>query len=159
MRTVTEFAALTIKNAAKTQQELTAAGKTAEELPAAMGEALKLEGDRLNHLLGALEVAGNRLDDLKRVLVIALNEGETAPSGAQQKGEQWLIAEYFAPLVKKGAHPAEDRSGKRGDKRGDRRGKRGPGRGGDKDRGGRPPRGPRAEGGPKGAGPKPVTSG
>lgn len=157
MRTITEFAAITIKNAAKVRQELVGAGKTAEELPAALGEALKLEGDRLNHMIGALETAGEKLDDLKRVLVVALNEGEKAPSGAQQKGEQWFVAEYYAPLHRKGAEQAQDRGGKRGDKRGDRRGKKG-GRGGDRDRGGRPPRGPRAAAGEKPTGEKPAQS-
>jgi len=153
MRTVTEFAAPTLRNAAKVQQELQAAGKTAEEMPAALGEALKLEGDKLNHLIAALEVAGTRLDDLKRVLVLApASEGEKAPHKAVQKGEHWLVAEFFPPVHGKGkpAHAPgkEPRGGRDGDRKGKRRGK---GRG-DRNRGDRSERGDRTprEGAPAG---------
>lgn len=164
MKTLTEFAAITIKNAAKTRQELTAAGKTAEELPQAMGEALKLEGDKLNFLMNAIDVVGDKHNDLKRVIVMTLNEGEKAPGKAEQKGEHYYVTEYFPPIAKKGAHPAgkearggrDDRRGKRGDKKG-KRGERG-GRGGDGkkagERGGeRGPRGPRGPRGDKKATP------
>lgn len=156
MRTVTEFAAPTLKNAAKVQQELQASGKTAEEMPAALGEALKLEGDKLNHLIAALEVVGTRLDDLKRVLVLApASEGEKAPHKAVQKGEHWLVTEYFPPVHGKGkpAHaPGQDGRGARGGRDGDRKGKRrGKGRG-DRKGGDRNERGERAprEGAPAG---------
>lgn len=154
MRTVTEFAAPTLRNAAKIQQELQTSGKTAEEMPAALGEALKLEGDKLNHLIAALEVAGPRLDDLKRVLVLApANESEKAPHKAVQKGEHWLMTEYFPPVHGKGkpAHaPGQDgRDSRGGDRKGKRRGK---GRGERGDRGDRSARGDRTprEGAPTG---------
>src|SRR6476660_8274290 len=98
MKTLTEFAVVTLKNAAKTKQELTTAGKTAEELPAAMGETLKLEGDKLTFVMNALEVVGAKFDDLKRVVVFTLAEGEKAPYGAIQKGEQYYSSEYYPPL-------------------------------------------------------------
>lgn len=137
MRTITEFAGSNIKNAAKSKQDLTTAGKTAEELPAALGEALKVEGDRLTHLLNALETAGEKLNDLKRVVVFALAEGEKAPQGAQQKGETYYLCEYYPPLnPPKQKGKFEGRGDKKGGKRG-RGGKRG-GRGGGRDqRGGR----------------------
>jgi hypothetical protein len=183
MKTLTEFAVVTLKNAAKTKQELTTAGKTAEELPAAMGEALKVEGDKLNYLMNAIEVVSDKLEDLKRVVVFTLGENEKAPHGAVQKGEQHYSTEYYPPL-----HPPKSKGPQGGDKgrggKGGRDGKkgkrgrggrgrpgegRGPGRGEGRgpgrgeggghpsEAGARPPRGPKPDRGskPQGNGPKP----
>lgn len=149
MKTITEFTALTLKNAAKAQADLTAAGKTAEEMPQALSEAIKVEGDKLSLLMSALESVGTKLDDLKRVIVSTLNEGEKAPSHAKLKGEHYFTAEYYPPIAKKGAAPQgqHERGGKgRDGKRGDRKGKGRGGRGGRDDR---KPRGDRPEGAPK----------
>jgi hypothetical protein len=159
MRTLTEFAAPTLKNAARLRQELVTAGKTPEELPAALGEALKIEGDKLTLIIQALEVVGEKVEDLKRVVVGTLAEGEKAPSGATDKDGKQFVIEYYPPVAAKGGKPGrEDRRGgrgERGDRKKGRRGGRGPGRGegrgegrgGEKreaqDRGGRPPREPR----------------
>ncbi len=165
MKTLTEFPSQTLKNAAKTHQELTAAGKTPEELPAALGEALKVEGDKLTRLIAAIEVVGTRFDDLKRVVVLQTTaEGEKAPSGAQQKGELYYVTEYYASLQPQkpaGRGDRDDRGGKKGrggkgrrdgkGGRGGERGERGEKRagGGAGSEGGergdrRPPREPRA---------------
>jgi hypothetical protein len=157
MKTLTEFVAFTLKNAHKAKQELIAAGKTVEELPAALGEALKLEGDKLNWLMGAMEAAGEKMEHLKRVVVWSTNEGEKAPAGAKTVGDKHFMVENFPP---KGHHKmdtsaGDDRDGKRGGNRGDKRGggdKRGAGGGrpaGGEGRG--PGRGPGA-GGERGAG-------
>src|SRR6185295_9282668 len=121
MKTLTEFAAPTLKNAAKVRQELVTAGKTPEELPAAMGEALKLEGDKLTFMLAAIELVGEKVEDLKRVIVGALNEGEKAPSGATEKDGKQFVLEYYPSLSAKGGKPGRD--GKRGERggRGDRK--------------------------------------
>lgn len=147
MKTLTEFDGFALKNALAKKKELTDAGKTAEELPAALGEALKLEGDRLTFMMAAMEVAESRLDGLKRVVVYTVDEGKTAPKGAVQKGEKHYLAEYFFTAQPKRAGGRDGdrpgRGGKRGgkgDKRGGKRGERGGG-------GGRG-RGPRPEGAP-----------
>ena len=166
MKTLTEFVAVTLKTAAKTRAELTSSGKTIEELPAAMGEALKLEGDKLTFIMNALEAVGNKTEDLKRVIVSGLLEGEKAPSGVKQIGDHFYAIEYYPSLTPKrapqgGRDDRDSRGGKRGDKRGgggDKRGDKRPGGGGGKpgakpgernDRGeartGDRPRGPRPE--------------
>lgn len=163
MKTITEFHASAIKNALKTQQELQAAGKTADEMPAALGEALKLEGDKLAMLVNALETVNAKVNDLKRVVVLSLSEGEKAPSGFQQKGDHYFGVEYYPPIARKGAPGPQ--AGARGGKPGDRKGKgrrggrgrddrRGPGApgGAPKEAGERGPRGPRPPRGPKPAG-------
>ena len=130
MKTITEFTATSLQAALKTKQELLGAGKTAEELPAAMGEALKLEGEKLNLLISALEVIEKKPRDLKRVVVWSLQEGETPPRGTEQKGEHHFGIEYFPPM------PGQER-GKHAKGRGDR--DRKGGRKG-RDKGGRGPR-------------------
>lgn len=149
MKTITEFHGFQIKNALKTREELTAAGKTAEELPAAMGEALKMEGDKLKYFLGALDTVGNKAEGLKRVVVLTLAESEKAPSGAKKVDEHYLVVEYFPQA---GADKKARFQGRDDDRRGGKgKGKgRGKGRRGDREGGrGRGPR--RDEGAPEGA--------
>ncbi len=152
MKTLTEFPSPTIKNALKTQQELLAAGKTPEELPAAMGEALKLEGDKLTFLLSALEEVKTRTDSLKRVIVSQLNEGETVPSTSKLIGEKVYTVEFYPAANKAPQKRADEGRGPRDGKRGGKRGeKRGGGRGGDDRKPRGEPRGerkPRPEGAP-----------
>jgi hypothetical protein len=124
MKTVTEFPGVNLKNAIKLKQDLIAGGKTAEELPQAMGESLKLEGERLDSLLTALEMVEKKSQDLKRVVVYTLAEGEKAPTQLLQKGDRYYLAEYYPSLEKK--HPPKDFKGdpgKKGKRRGGRRGK------------------------------------
>lgn len=112
---------MNVKNAAKIRQDLITGGKTPEELPAALGEALKLEGTRLEFMVSVLDIVGTKLNDLKRAIVYAPNEGEKAPQGLIQKGDHFYLVEYFASLNKP-AQPAHSndhrhRGGKGGDKR------------------------------------------
>jgi hypothetical protein len=153
MKTLTEFPSMSLKNAAKTRQDLIAGGKTPEELAAAMGEALKIEGDKLNFLLTALETIGTKLVDLKRVVVYAVAEGEKAPEGTLHKGEHAYLVEYYPSVNAK--NPKMDAKAGHDDKHKGkgRGGKGGPGqgqgRGGKRDEGrGRPP-GDRPSPGPK----------
>ncbi|MEW6056544.1 MAG: hypothetical protein AB1540_08000 [Bdellovibrionota bacterium] len=125
MKTITEFDGFTLKNALSKKKELLAGGKAAEELPQALGEALKLEGDKLTYFLHALEVAEAKSDNLKRVIVLAVDEGKTAPNGAVQKAERHYLAEFFyTPAPKRPARsegPGKGRNKKRGRKGGRRR--------------------------------------
>lgn len=131
MKTLTEFPGMNLKNAAKQKKDLIAAGKSAEELPQAMGEAFKVEGDKLNFLLNALEIVGDKLEDLKRALVFSLAEGEKAPPHSAQKGDQYYLVEYYPSLNKRkpqgrfsDASGRSDPADKKRKKRG--RGRRGP---------------------------------
>lgn len=126
MKTLTEFFGMNLKQAAQTRKELMDSGKTPEELTPALGEALKLEGERLHHLIQALEAVGTRLQDLKRVVVYALNEGEKAPQKAVQKGDHYYLVEYYPSLEKPrsqapaGRFDKDDRKGRKNKKRGRR---------------------------------------
>jgi len=146
MKTITEFNAFSLKNFANTRAELTASGKTPEELPAALGEALKLEGEKLNFVLQALETIGTKVNDLKRVVVYALTEGEKEPSKAVKKGDHYYLVEHYPPVGGK-AQPQGRDSGRgdkrdRGDRKKGKRGRGGEGRGSEnRSAGDRPPRG------------------
>lgn len=131
MKTLTEFDGFSLRNAMTKKQELLASGKTPEELPQAMGEALKVEGDRLSFLLAALAVIEGRSDNLKRVVVYSVDEGKAAPKGTVEKDGKHFLAEYFfVPQAKKeqrrdGRRPRDGKG--RGKKRGGRDGRnRGP---------------------------------
>jgi hypothetical protein len=174
MKTMTEFSSFALKTAIEAADALATSGKTPEELPAALGEQLKLEGDKLNWMVAAIDVARAKNKNLKRILVLVLNEGEAAPKGAEVKEGFVLLPEMF-PSAHAPAAPQKDdrRDGKRGGKRGDKRGggrdgKPGGGRdgkpGGGRD--GKPgggARGPRRDGdsGPRrdaNAGPRPAVA-
>lgn len=153
MKTLTEFTALSLKQAAQLKSDLTQQGKTPEELPAALGEGLKLEGERLTYMIHALELVGTKVVDLKRVLVFSFAEGEKAPLGTVIKGEgdqaRGYVSEYYPSLAKKGEARVQIDS--RDDGR-NKKGRGGKGKGGRPDRGGsraprdsqpaRPPRAP-----------------
>ena len=121
------------------------------QLSTALQEAHSLEGDRLTYVQNALELLSNRVEGLKRVIVLSLAENEKAPKGALKKGDLYYVIEYFPSAQPKAAPPrfagrGEGRDGKRkgrgkGKRRDDRAGERREGTGA-----GRPPEG---EGGEK----------
>ena len=119
MKSVTEFMNFTLANGLKAKTALAAEGKTPEEIQTSLGETFKMEGDKLKHFFNAIDVAGQNPDKLKRVLVVNLAEGETAPAKAVQVEEahyvpEFLIETKFAPPVKaeKGGRPPQRGGGK-----------------------------------------------
>jgi hypothetical protein len=173
MRTITEFYGRTLKTIADKMASITeeatktateamkAEGKSEEEmtagLPAAikaavdakLGEENKIEGDKLAMLSAALDLVKGARGDLKRVIVMAPNEGETAPPNSREIDGKYYVAEFFPERANTQARAPEGRDarggrggkggkgGGRGGKPGERGGRDGggPGRGGD--RGGR----------------------
>ena len=94
MKSVTEFANHVLTQGLKVRTEMTGEGKTAEEIQAKLGEAFKYEGDKLKHFVAAVEVAGQNLENLSRVLVVSLNEGENAPPKAIKVEEHHYYPEF-----------------------------------------------------------------
>lgn len=141
MKTITEFSGLQfLKNAYQKLKEIQAAGKTPEELLTAMGETLQIEGEKLTHVMNALEAVHNKVDNLKRVIVFSLAEGEKAPPGSFQKEAFHYVSEFF-PSLKSDRKPGrEDRNFSKDGKRGGKGGKGGKdNRRGDKNKGRRGP--------------------
>lgn len=126
MKAVTEFPSFTLTKGLAAKTSLTAEGKTPEEIQTSMGETFKLEGDKLKHFLNALDVAGQSGQNLKRVMVVSLNEGEAAPAKAVKVEEH-----YYVPEMLITAAPAPKADSK-GGKFGGRGGGKGGGKGGPK---------------------------
>lgn len=122
MRSVTEFANFTLNQAIQKRDALAAEGKSPEEVQAGLGEAFKCEGDKLKHLVNAIEVASQNKENLKRVLVVSLAEGEKAPAKAVQVEEHYYVPEFHVE-AKKAAQPSADQKGGRGGRGGGRGGK------------------------------------
>jgi hypothetical protein len=163
MKTITEFSGFTLKDALKKYAELSSGepAKTPEEISQAMGEAFKLQDEKLKLFLAALEMVKERNERLKRVVVMTLAENEKAPHGAEKREEHFFLPEFFPEpfgtkkkFEGKGRHGGRDdkRKGKkrRGGRRGDRRDREGGG-GERQARGDRKPRPERPQGaeGPK----------
>lgn len=94
MKSVTEFASFALQKGLTTKTALAAEGKTPEEISAAIGESMKLEGDKLKYFIGALEVAAQNVDGLSRVMVVSLAEGENAPAKAVKIEEMHFVPEF-----------------------------------------------------------------
>lgn len=121
MKSITEFPVFTLNKALVAKTALLAEGKTPEEIQANLGESFKLEGDKLNYLMHSLEVASTNSQNLKRVLIIKLNEGETAPLKSVMIEDLHFVPEFFQltkPVEKSATSGKGDRgrSGGRGGK-------------------------------------------
>jgi len=94
MKSITEFALHTLHKGLAEKTALTTEGKPPEEIAATLGTSFKYEGDKLKHFVAALDVAGANLENLSRVLVVSLNEGETAPAKAVKVEEHHYVPEF-----------------------------------------------------------------
>lgn len=126
MKSVTEFAVFTLNKGLAAKAALATQGKTPEEIQASLGETFKFEGDKLKYFINALDVAGQNQQNLKRVFVISLAEGEKAPAQATQVEEMHYVPEFLntakpvaAVDAKAGRGGAKGgRGGGRGEKKG-----------------------------------------
>ena len=114
MKSVTEFPAFKLMQGLKTKGELTAAGKTPEEVLAAMGESFKMEGDKLKHFSAAVDVAGQNQDKLARVMVITLAEGESIPAKAVKTEEHYYVPEFQKDARPVAAQAIDRKAGNKG---------------------------------------------
>lgn len=115
MKNITEFATHTLTKGASTKAALAAEGKSAEEIQAGLGESFKFEGDKLKHFVAALDVAAQNSQNLRRILVVTLAEGEKVPPRATQVEEHYYIPELVITAAPK---PAGDSKGFKGKGRG-----------------------------------------
>lgn len=95
MKSVTEFASFTLKAGLTAKTALATEGKAPEEIQAGLGEKFKFEGDKLKHFVNALDVAEKNVDNLKRVLVVTLAEGENPQPKASKVDEHHYVPEFF----------------------------------------------------------------
>jgi hypothetical protein len=116
MKAVTEFPNVILTKGLSAKAALAAEGKTPEEIQQSLGESFKFEGDKLKHLVAAIDVASQNTQNLRRVLVLSLNEGEKAPVKAVKVEEHFYVPEFVVMASTK-PH-ADDRKGGRGGKGG-----------------------------------------
>lgn len=112
MKAITEFASFQLNKALQAKTALTAEGKSPEEIQTALGETFKLEGDKLKHFVNAIDVASNNQTNLKRVVVISLNEGEAAPAKAIKVEETHYLPEMI-PTARPAAEAGRKGQGNR----------------------------------------------
>ena len=115
MKNVTEFPTHTLTKGASTKAALAAEGKSPEEIQASLGESFKFEGDKLKHFVAAIDVATQNPQNLRRVLVVTLAEGEKVPPRAAKVEEHYYIPEALVTAAPK---PKEDFKGGKGKGRG-----------------------------------------
>ena len=125
MKSVTEFPSFVLSQGLKAKTALAAEGKSPEEIQTSIGESMKFEGDKLKHFINALDVAGANTENLRRVLVVTLGEGEVAPHKSTKVEEHTYVPEFLNLSASTAHKPAGDSKG---------RGGRG-GRGGDSKKG------------------------
>ncbi len=118
MKAVTEFSAFTLNKANQVRANLLSEGKTPEEIQTNLGESFKLEGDKLSYLIQSLEIAAANVQNLKRVVVVQLNEGESAPAKAVQGEKVHFIPEFFVQASAPAASTAQGKGGRGGGGRG-----------------------------------------
>ncbi len=126
MKAVTEFANFTLVKANQTKTALLAEGKTPEEVQTSLGEAFKFEGEKIGFFVQALEVFSQNSDNLKRILVMRLAEGEKAPHKSTQIEDLVYVPEFYVDPKVRAQAAKEKRGGKgRGGKGGRGGGDRG----------------------------------
>ena len=95
MKSVTEFASSILNKGLSTKAALIAESKTPEEIQQQIGESFKYEGDKLKHFINAMEIASKHPENLKRVLVQSLGEGEAAPAKAMKIEETHYVPDFL----------------------------------------------------------------
>jgi len=121
MKSVTEFASFVLTKGLTAKTALVAEGKTPEEIEQSLGESFKLESEKLKHFVAALDVAAQNAQNLRRVLVVGLNEGESAPAKAVKVEEHYYVPEFIltaAPIKTDAGGKKGGRGGKGGKKDG-----------------------------------------
>ena len=94
MKSITEFQPATLQKILATKTALTAEGKTAEEIIAAVGETFKYEGDKIKYALAAAELAKDKTS-VRRVLVASFGEGENPAPNYQMVEDVYYMVESF----------------------------------------------------------------
>lgn len=94
MKSITEFSHAALQKVSAAKAALVAAGKSAEELAAGLGESLKLEGDKLKFAMAAADLIADK-KSVRRVVVVSFAEGEVAPAKYQQVEDTHYLVEVL----------------------------------------------------------------
>ncbi|OFZ29492.1 MAG: hypothetical protein A2622_07125 [Bdellovibrionales bacterium RIFCSPHIGHO2_01_FULL_40_29] len=100
MKSITEFPQSTLLKVLAAKSALTTEGKTPEEITTAMGESLKMEGDKLKFAMAAADLAAGKTA-VRRVLVASIADGETPPAKYQKVEDNYYLVETLEPMKPK----------------------------------------------------------
>lgn len=128
MKSVTEFPGYILVKGNEAKAALVAEGKTPEEVQVSLGATFKYEGDKLKYFVNALDVAAKNTNDLARVMIMRLDEGESAQGKGVQVEDLCYLPE-FRVVVDPSAGKKQDAKRGRGRGRQGRGGSGGQGRG------------------------------
>jgi hypothetical protein len=128
MKAVTEFSVFTINKAIQAKAALAAEGKTPEEIRENLGQSFKLEGEKLGYFIQSLDIVSTNTQNLKRVVIVKLAEGEKAPAKAVQVEELHFIPEFYVQVQPAQSAAPSSRGGRggKGGKGGNNKGAGGP---------------------------------
>ena len=119
MKSVTEFFAHKLNKGITAKAALKAEGKTPEEIEQSIGESFKLEGEKLKFFFKSMDVAADNSENLGRILVFKIDEGESAPPKAVLLEEHCYIPEFRkatpATVTEKAEKGGGQKKGKRKD--------------------------------------------
>lgn len=119
MKSVTEFFSHKLVKGNEAKAALVAEGKSPEEIEQSLGEAFKLEGDKLKFFVNSMKVAEDNAEKLGRILVYKMDEGESVPPKAVLLEEHCYIPEFqksaMAPVLTKATKDSGQKKGKRKD--------------------------------------------
>lgn len=113
MKSITEFQPTTLTKILAAKTALTAEGKSAEEISAAIGETFKYEGDKIKYALAAAELAKDQ-KSIRRVLVASFAEGETPAPQYQQVEDTYYKVESFNAAPAAPVEKVDPRNARRG---------------------------------------------
>lgn len=112
MKSITEFSQPTLQKFLAAKAALTAEGKTAEETMTAIGEAMKLEGDKLKFIFAAGDLVAEQ-KAFRRVLVASIAEGEAVPAKYTKVEDNYYLVETL-DMFKPAAPMTATKPGQRG---------------------------------------------
>lgn len=118
MKAVTEFPSYVLTKGLNAKNALAAEGKTPEEIQQSLGESFKFENEKLKYFVAAVDVAAQNTQNLRRVLVLSLGEGEAAPAKAVQVEEHCYLPEFMVMTTAKPADADPKARGRSGGGRG-----------------------------------------
>ena len=117
MKSITEFSQPTLQKFLTAKAALATEGKTAEEMMTAIGESMKLEGDKLKFIFAAGDLVAEQ-KAFRRVLVASIAEGEAAPAKYTKVEDNYYLVETMDMFKPAAPTAAPTKGGRGGQQRG-----------------------------------------
>ncbi len=113
MKSITEFSQPTLQKFLAAKAVLATEGKSPEEMMTAIGESMKLEGDKLKFIFAAGDLVAEQ-KAFRRVLVASIAEGEAAPAKYTKIEDNYYLVETLDMFKPAAPVAAPTKGGNRG---------------------------------------------